>query len=33
MDFPEDSHQDKNPMKNKQLKQIIAKMQAPKAKL
>jgi len=29
-DFPDDSHQDKNPMKNKQLKQIIAKMQKAK---
>lgn len=27
-DFPEDTAQDKNPMKNKQLKQIIAKIQA-----
>lgn len=32
-DFPDDSHLDKNPMKNKQLKQIIAKMQAAKSKL
>lgn len=33
MDFPEDTSQDKDPRKNKQLKQIIAKMQAPKPKL
>lgn len=33
-DFPEDTAQDMNPMKNKQLKQIIAKLQAKaKAKL
>jgi len=31
-DFPEDTHQDKNPMKNKQLVQIIKKMQS-KSKL
>lgn len=31
-DFPDDSHLDKNPMKNKQLKQIIAKMQAAQKK-
>jgi NAD(P)-dependent dehydrogenase (short-subunit alcohol dehydrogenase family) len=33
MDFPEDSHTDKDPRKNKQLKQIIAKLQAPKSNL
>lgn len=32
-DFPDDTHQDKNPLKNKQLKQIIAKMQQKKSKL
>lgn len=32
-DFPDDSHQDKNPMKNKQLVQIIKKMQSQRAKL
>jgi NAD(P)-dependent dehydrogenase (short-subunit alcohol dehydrogenase family) len=32
-DFPDDSAQDMNPLNNKQLKQIIAKLQAPKAKL
>lgn len=33
MDFPEDTQHDKDPRKNKQLKQIIAKLQAPKPKL
>lgn len=32
-DFPDDSAQDMNPMKNKQLVQIMKKMQKPKAKL
>lgn len=32
-DFPDDTAQDMNPMKNKQLKQIIAKLQKPKPKL
>jgi NAD(P)-dependent dehydrogenase (short-subunit alcohol dehydrogenase family) len=33
MDFPEDTQHDKDPRKNKQLKQIIAKLQAPKSNL